>query len=46
MNEEEHKNWLSRNRHLLSFGHILALGEKLTKEEQDSLDKWYETDRA
>lgn len=41
MTDEEHKEWLARNRHLLSTGHILALGEELTQAERDKFEAWY-----
>ena len=41
MTLEEHYEWFKCNRHLLSFGHILALGEKLTTEENEELENWY-----
>lgn len=40
--DPEHQKWLERNRHLLSAGHILALGDSLTVKEQAKFDAWYE----
>lgn len=41
MTEEEHKEWLARNRHLLDFGTILAFGGELTHEEWVKFEEWW-----
>jgi hypothetical protein len=41
VDDKEHKEWLARNRHLLGFGDILALGEELTPEERAKVEAWY-----